>query len=237
MAIYIDSGGALHQDQAANFALACPQCRVFAHVTPVSVPRFEALSAHRPSAVGIVYRCDACNAPIFLRYWVKLYGSHRVELSPAFEALERVPESFDYTFLPDPVDRLCREAIRCFSSHAYLAFSVLCRLMAEAVFHDLGEHGKLRMFDQLNDVRELAEIDTETFSAIRRILVGQEPAGALPPVDAATAGVLLEVVKDLLHENYGRRAQLKEAIRARRQSTPSGPPGPGATVTPIGRSA
>ena len=74
MAVYIDSSGRLHHDQESGLALNCPHCGVLAHVTPVSVPDFNALQQHKPSQVGLVYRCAACNAPVFLRFTVKLYG-------------------------------------------------------------------------------------------------------------------------------------------------------------------
>src|SRR6185312_17523974 len=75
VAVYIDSSDRLLHDQAQSLALTCPHCLVLAHVTPMAVPPFAALSAHRPRQVGIVYRCDACNAPIFLRFNVREYGA------------------------------------------------------------------------------------------------------------------------------------------------------------------
>ncbi|MBM4219556.1 MAG: hypothetical protein FJ171_07970 [Gammaproteobacteria bacterium] len=73
MAVYIDSSGRLHHDQESALALNCPQCGVLAHITPVSVPDYNALQQHKPSHVGLVYRCAACNAPVFLRFSVKLW--------------------------------------------------------------------------------------------------------------------------------------------------------------------
>ena len=106
MAIHIDESGTLIHDQAASFALVCPHCDVLAHLTAVSVPSFAILDATKPSHVGIVYRCDACNAPVFLRFPVKLYGNRRVELSPLFDELERPREKFDYAYLPETVELL-----------------------------------------------------------------------------------------------------------------------------------
>ena len=72
MAVYIDSAGRLHHEQQGSLALACPHCQVLAHITPMSVPDYNLLQLHKPSQVGLVYRCEACNAPIFLRFTVKL---------------------------------------------------------------------------------------------------------------------------------------------------------------------
>jgi hypothetical protein len=41
----------------------------------------------------------------------------------------------------------------------------MCRRTMQAVFADLGEIGKLRVFDELNDVRDMAEIDAQCVHA------------------------------------------------------------------------
>ena len=65
------------------------------------MPGFDELVSHRPRHVGVIYRCDACNAPIFLRYPVKMFGSNRLELGAQFSEVERASEKFSYTYLPD----------------------------------------------------------------------------------------------------------------------------------------
>ena len=42
------------------------------------------------------------------------------------------------------------------------AFASMCRRATQAIFTDLGEAGKLRLFDELNEVRDLASIAPET---------------------------------------------------------------------------
>ncbi len=220
MAIYIDAAGTLHHDQAHNFALTCPHCEVLTHLTPVSVPQYSQLVTFKPSHVGIVYRCDACNSPLFLKFPVKIYAGTRVELSGSFQEMERPREKFDVTHLPDDIDRLCREALECFSAGCYNAFASMCRRVTQAAFTDLGEHGKLRMFDQMNDSREMAELDQETFNILRKVLFGNDSAGSrssMPAMDATTAGVLLEVLKDLLYQSYVRRGRLQQAMMMRRR--------------------
>ncbi len=219
MAIHIDDSGTLVHDQAASFALVCPHCDVLSHLTAVSVPAWPILQATKPSHVGIVYRCDACNAPVFLKFPVKLYGNHRVELSPVFQELERPREKFEYAHLPESIELLCREALTVFASGCWNAFASMSRRIMQEVAHDLGEHGKLKLFDQLNDSREMAELDAETFNVLRRILLAGDTVGGarLPPLDAETAGVLLEVLKDLLYQSYVRRGRLQQAMMARRR--------------------
>jgi hypothetical protein len=218
MAIYIDSTGTLHHDQAHNFALACPHCQVLSHLSPVSVPAWQQLVAFKPSHVGIVYRCDSCNAPVFLKFPVKIYATGRVELSGSFAELERAPEKFGFTHLPEEAEALFREALACFTAGCFNAFASMCRRTAQAVFADLGENGKLRMFDELNDVREMAELDQETFNVVRKVLFGTdaEPRPNIPALDAQSAGVLLEALKDLLYQAYVRKGRLQQAMMVRR---------------------
>ena len=218
MPIYLDSGGTLHHDQMQTFALSCPHCEVLSHLTPVSVPQYSQVAALRPSHVGIVYRCDACNAPVFLKYAVKMYVGDRVELSGSFQELERPREKFGFTHLPDEADALFREALACFSAGCYNAFASLCRRTMQAVYADVGDSGKLKLFAQLNDVREMAELDQQTFNVVRKVLFGSDADARsdLPTLDTASAGVLLEVVKDLLYQCYVRRGRLQQAMTMRR---------------------
>ena len=73
MAITIERGKGLRRQDDEQFGLECPYCGVYAHMTPESVPEFESLQHSRPKHVGIVYQCDACRAPVFLRFAVKQF--------------------------------------------------------------------------------------------------------------------------------------------------------------------
>ena len=218
MAVFIDSAGRLHHDQDAGLALHCPHCSVLAHITPVSVPDFNALQLHKPSQVGLVYRCAACNAPIFLRFSVKLYAGSRVELAPNFVELERPRERFTFTHLPEDAEQLLKEAFSCFSSACYNAFASMCRRVAQCAFADLGEEGKLSLYNELANIRKIAELDDESFEVVRKVLFEIDLPGrqTLPQVSAFEAGVLLEVVKDLLYQAYVRRGRLQQAMMVRR---------------------
>jgi hypothetical protein len=218
MAVIIDSSGRLHHDQDRGLALLCPHCSVLAHITPVSVPDFNLVQLHKPSHVGIVYRCEACNAPIFLKFPVKLYAGSRIELSPSFVELERPREKFSFTHLPEEAETLFKEALACFSSGCFIAFAAMCRRTAQSVFAELGENGKLGLFDQLNDVRRMAEIDDRTFALVKQVIFGNDsdPRPNLPVLEGYEAGVLLEVMKDLLYQAYVRRGRLQQAMMVRR---------------------
>ena len=234
MTLCIDSGGNFHHDQGAKFALTCPHCQVLAHMSPVSVPGYAPLQTYRPSHVGLVFRCDSCNAPVFLKFPVKLYANSRVELGSDFVELERAPEHFQYfTYLPEEPEILFREALVCFTACAYNAFASMCRRTAQAVFADLGDNGKLSMFDELNNIREFTGLDADTFNAVRKVLFGSdsEPRPNMPALDSYQAGVLLEVLRDLLYEAYVRRGQLQQALMVRRHSAVDA----ASKVTPIGK--
>lgn len=218
MAVFIDSSGRLHHDQESGLALRCPHCQVLAHITPVSVPDFNALQQHKPAQVGLVYRCEACNAPIFLRFSVKLYAGGRVELAPNFVELERPRESFNSTYLPEDAEALLKEAFACFSAACYNAFASMCRRVAQCVFADLGEDGKLALYDELGNIRRLAELDDDAFALVKKVLFDVDAPGraSVPVLDAYQAGVLLEVLKDLLYQAYVRRGRLQQAMMVRR---------------------
>lgn len=230
MAVYIDSSGRLHHDQESALALHCPHCQVLAHITPVSVPDYNAIQQHKPAQVGIVYRCEACNAPVFLRFTVKLYGGSRVELAPGFAELERAREKFSFTYLPEDTEALVKEAFACFTAGLYHAFGSMCRRVAQATFADLGPQARLELFDELENIRRLAELDDDSYERVRKVLFDfDEPGrGNLPAMDAFQAGVLLEVLKDLLYQAYVRRGRLQQAMMVRRYFAEDS-----ASVTPL----
>ena len=218
MSTYIDAAGQLHHDLEANLALTCPHCQVLSHVTPIAVPAFNELVAHRPKQVGVVYRCDSCNAPIFLRFPIKMFGNSRIELGNQFSEVERPREKFSYTYLPEEVDVLFRETLSCYSNASYNAFASMCRRTMQAAFAELGETGKLRVFDQLNDVRVMADLDAATFIDMKRVIFGSDndPYPDLPTLDDQQAGMLVEIVKDLLYQVYVRKGRLQQAMMMRR---------------------
>jgi hypothetical protein len=218
MSVYIDPANRIVHDQDQNLALVCPHCLVTAHITPAAVPRFDDLQAHKPKYVGLVYRCDACLAPIFLRMTVRMYAASRIELVPQFMEIERPRESFAFTHLPEEVELLFKEALTCYSSGAFNAFASMCRRAAQATFADLGEVGKLRLFGELNNVRTMAELDAESFTRIKSVLFGSDsdPRPNPPLLDSYAAAMLLEVMKDMLYEAYVRKGKLQQAMMVRR---------------------
>ena len=218
MSLYIDSSSQLNHDLDKNLVVTCPHCLAVAHITPSAVPRFAELQLYRPKQVGLVYLCDACHMPIFLRFTVRVYGTTRIELSPQFTEVERARERFSFAYIPEDVELLFREALACFSQGAFNAFASMCRRTAQAMFVELGESGRLRLFDELNEARELANITPEIFAKMKNILFSADSdmRSTLALLDGYEAGILLEVVKDLLYEAYVRKGKLQQAIMVRR---------------------
>jgi hypothetical protein len=235
MSVYVDSSSCLHHDQERSLALPCPHCQVYSHITAVSIPQYSELVASRPNHVGIVYRCDSCSAPIFLKFAVKMYAANRVELANNFVELERAKEKFNFTYLPENIELLFREALGCYSSGHFNAFGSMCRRTAQAVFQDLGENGRLRIFEQAREAREMAEIDHETFSIVKKVLFSSDadPSPQWPDLSANEAGVLLELVKDMLYEAYVRKGKLQQAMMVRKFFADESLD----KITPIGRAA
>lgn len=218
MSVHIDSASRLHHDQDRSLVVTCPHCQIAAHISVGAVPRFEDLQLHKPRQVGVVYFCDNCHAPVFLRYSVRAYAGTRIELSPLHTEVERAREKFSFTYLPADVEQLFREALTCYTAGASNAFASMCRRTLQAVFADVGEAGRLRLFDELNHVRELAGLGPEVHGKLRSILFGTEsdPRPNPPLLDGQEAGIVLEVVKDLLYETYVRRGKLQQAMMVRR---------------------
>jgi len=219
MTMYLSNDDSLQGISNRNVTLTCPKCLAFASASLISLPRYELLMRYKPKDVGLVYRCDSCSHPIFLRFPVRTYATDRVELSRNFEQIEKPAEKFDFTYLSEEVERDFREALIAYAQSAYNAFASMCRRTAQTMFRELGESGKMRVFDQLTEVRDLADIDEETFRMIEKVMFDNdtERPPNIPDIDGETAGIMLEVMKDILYESYVRRGKLQEAMTLRRQ--------------------
>jgi hypothetical protein len=98
----------------------------------------------------------------------------------------------------------------------------MSRRTAQSLFRELGERGKLDLFDTLQDIRALAELDDESFSIFRAVLFGSDsdPWPHQPDLDGESAGVLLEVMRDLLYQTFVRKARLMQAMTYRKHVAP-----------------
>ncbi len=216
MSIVIDNDRGMESEPEERFGLECPYCGIYAHMSPQSVPDAAALLRDKPKHVGLVYQCDACLSPVFLRFSVREYSDKRVELLRNFVELERPKERFAFSYLPKHTEVMFREALACYSNNSFNAFASMCRRAAMSSFAALGEGGKLRAFEEVMTARDIAGIDDEIFAPIKSILfsVGQDED--LPTLNRAQAGILLEVLKDMFYQCFVRRGKLTRAIKVRR---------------------
>jgi len=221
MTTYITPQDELHVEYQ-GIALTCPHCQTLTHLTAVGVPRFEELRRRKPKHVGIVFRCDACGEPVFLKFLAKSYTPTRVELSSNYTEIEHARETFPLTYLPEEAEDLFKEALNCYTAGCFNAFGAMCRRTAQSLFRELGERGKLELFDSLQEIRTLAELDDDTFAALRAVLFGSDsdPWPHQPDLNSERAGILLEVMRDLLYQTFVRKARLLQAMTFRRYVAP-----------------
>ena len=216
MTIFIEQDQGITSDLEERIGLECPYCGIYAHMEPQSVPDAASLLRDKPKHVGLVYKCDACDAPVFLRFAIREYKENRVELSRNFVELERPKERFAFSYLPKHTEVLFREALACYSGNNFNAFASMCRRASISAFDALGEGGKLRAFEEVMVAQDIAGIDDESFAPIKSVLFGSGQHEDLPLLNRAQAGILLEVLKDMFYQCFVRRGKLTRAIKVRR---------------------
>lgn len=214
MSIKLDRERGLLQPDDQQFGLECPYCGVYAHMAPQAVPDVPGILARKPKHVGIVYQCDSCQSPVFLRFGVKSYEKDSAELFQNFFELERPRERFSFSYLPKDTEVLFREALSCYSNNNFNAFASMCRRSAASAFAAMGESGKLRAFDEVMVAQDIAGIDDDSFQPIKNVIF--ESTDDLPFLNRAQAGILLEVLKDMFYQCFVRRGKLSRAIKVRR---------------------
>ena len=216
MAITIERNRGIRHQAEEQFGLECPYCGVYAHMSPQSIPDFDDLAKVKPKHIGLVYQCDACYAPVFLRFAVKQFSDDSIELYRNFIELERPKERFQFSYLPKHTEVLFREALACYSNNSFNAFASMCRRAASSSFSALGESGKLRAFDEVMTAQDIAEISDDNFEPIKKIIFDSGEEEDLPLLNRAQAGILLEVLKDMFYQCFVRRGKLSRAIKVRR---------------------
>jgi hypothetical protein len=216
--VLIDSTGTMYFGDERETARNCPRCHAFSRMSPHATPTFDELLLQKPRTIGVVLRCHACNAPVFLRYNTRAFASNRVEFSPQAVDVERPIEKFAFNYVPEDVETFFREALICYSHNQFQAFASMCRRTAMMTFADLGNSTKLRLYDAIADVRQMADIDEDTFAVVMRIIFAgnSEPVQDLPVIDTYQAAVLLEVMKDFLYQAYVRKGRLQHAMKVRK---------------------
>jgi hypothetical protein len=216
MAIVLDRDQGLLLEDDEQVGLECPYCSVYSHMSPQAVPHADDLLKYHPKHVGLVYRCDACQAPVFLRFAVKQYSENQVELYRNFIELERPKERFAFSYLPKHTEVLFREALSCYSGNNFNAFASMCRRSALSAYAALGDGGRLQAFEEIVIAQDIAGIDDDTFAPIKKVLFDSGEEEDLPILNRTQAGILLEVLKDMFYQCFVRRGKLTRALKVRR---------------------
>jgi len=187
-------------------------------MTAVSIPRYEFLLRFKPKTCGIVYRCDACNAPVFLKF--KLTYTNPITVDESFEEVELPTEPFELEHLPAEVASDFKEALTCYSQLCWNAFAAMCRRTLQSAATSLGSEGTTKVQAQVNGLKDMQVIDEEGFSQLREIMVaGHDGAHPhLPKLSPARAEILLELVKDALYQLFVRQAKIKESTKLRAEA-------------------
>lgn len=208
-----------------HFTINCPHCQKPSNVSAISIPRWKYLNRFRPEKVGIGYRCDSCNAPVFLRFDVQAYPSSDakvkdIEIAEVFEEVELCQETFEFNYLPEEVASDFREALTCYSNMCHNAFAAMCRRCIQSACNELGAEGKTKVQNQIKELKEMGVIDDEIFEQLKQIMLsGHDGAHPhLPKLNSQRASVLLQLMKDVLHQLFVRQAKIKEAIQLRTQA-------------------
>lgn len=148
-------------------------------------------------------------------------------------------DNFQFGYLPDRVSTYFKDALGCFHDNHRHAFAAMCRLTIQATIDDLGDSARLKLFDIVRDVADIAEVDDRTYRAVHDILFDADNNSLYQSgrINRETEAVLLETVKDILHQCYIRPAVLRQKLRMRRffasQSEDGVPDSP--TVSPFKR--
>ena len=204
-----------------HFTLKCPHCAVLSGLSAISVPRYELLRRYEPKSVGIAYQCDACQETVFLRFPVSYeWGNSRVLIHDNYTEIERPQEDYEFRYLPDAVSADFREALTCYSNSCFNAFAAMCRRAIQSASTKIGVEGENKVLKQIKDLKDVAELDEETFELLKTIvLAGHDGAHPhLPALSPERARDLLELMKDVMYQLFVRKKKIQEAAEKRKQA-------------------
>lgn len=208
--------GPLHQ---FIIRIRCSVCDTVSRLQLVSMPDPNTTNARGLKEIIAGYACDHCHAAIPLRWSVIAVDGHGVHVALPEEILIAV-EPFDYSYIPEPVTSDIKEALNCLSVKAHNGFAALCRRAIQSTCAHLGAEGTTRVEGQINELKELAELDAETFAALKAIMLGGHDGAhpQLPAVDESRADLLLQLLRDVMFQLFTRPGLIKEAAARRNEA-------------------
>ena len=198
-------------DDAAT--LRCPHCDVFSRMRVTAAPGWDRLQALRPARIGVVLDCTACSLPVFLRSGRARYDDEAITLERGFEPVHAARPRFETRLLPSALRGLVDEALACFADGHLQAFALLANRIATIAASLLGPNGKLDLFNTVTAAAESAGIEAPMRRLCRDILFSLGERDEPPELSATPAAVLLELLRDMLHQAFIRPERLREALR------------------------
>jgi len=191
----------------------CPHCNVSNPLIPQAWAIETTNHSGGNSRWWTGYICSTCGG-VIIAASIKQRG-HISEIYPS-----QVLETFDYSYLPEDVAEDFKEALTCYSYSCYNAFGAMCRRCVQSVSKELGAKESDKVLNQLKELKEMAEIDDETFDVLKQIIIGGHDGAHphLPKLSVERAKILLELMKDVLYQIYIRKAKIQEAIKLREKT-------------------
>ena len=212
MAIYVKSNGELSQSDP--ILRDCPHCGAHAALECLAPPSFDRLSETQPRQTGIVFECAACGEPRFGRVAVRTIGPDSIELSSNVVEVEPAREKFSYSYLPEAIRPVFTEALDCYTANLHLAFAVMCRRCMQMAVRHTRENSGPELPQLFAEAVKIADVDAETSMLLQTLLF--DSGMDEPALDATSAAILIEILKDVFHECFVRRSKLRAAVRMRR---------------------
>jgi len=215
--------------EAATANPGCPHCQTQTPMTPVSRPDFTAISACKPRITGLSFLCLECNNPVLVRYSVEHIGETEIELGQMPPVENRPDDRINLNYLPAAVKKPYVDALGCYQHELIEPFGLMCRQTMQAIIKNLGEAGKMKVFNQVEELREMLDIDPAIFDTVSDTLFDNKRSLMNQRVFGKTeAAVALEVLKDILYQLYVRKNRLERAFSMRQFFASQG-----ANITPL----
>jgi len=191
----------------------CPHCSVDKPNLPQQWQTSTANHSGRNERTWKVYRCLNCGGLI-------LASSPKNTLQINAIYPERSMETFEFDYLEGDVLEDFTEALKCFSYGCYNAFASMCRRTIQTAAENLKVKGKDKVKKQILELKDLLNIDDETFEVLNQIIItGHDGAHPhLPKLNPERAAVLLELMKDVLYQLFIRKKKIEESVLLRQKS-------------------
>lgn len=201
---------------AASATSGCPQCRANTALTLISRPDFNAIKTCKPATIGLSFLCLKCLSPVMIRFTIKHIAENEIGLGEVLSEENKSDGSINLNYLPPAVKKAYVDALGCYQHDLLQPFALMCRQTIKAIIKDLGDNGKMRVFNQIEELRHMLNIDPCIFDSINNTLFdNKQSLHSNAAIGKTEATVLHAAMKDLLYQIYVRKARLQRAFSMR----------------------